>query len=257
MAMVHFSYQANIQGYGPVIAFSFWHLALYIFNRFTDMQEDSRNTPSEALDQKQARLSLFLTGFLLLAGIITLYISEKTLIYYILSVPFAFLYGLKIPFIRYRIKDITYVKTAYAVFFCWCLPVIFIALTYSENIQQYQDLTKFLFLLFFFTTCYELLADIKDIPGDTEYSVNTIAVKYGEKATRIMVILLIAIALFISNLIYPFISYSFSMLIIIFSFLVRPNKPAFYFHALIFITTAAVMIYYFINVWPKMSGFFI
>lgn len=256
MMLVHYSPQANINGYGPVLAFTCWHMALYIFNRYTDKAEDSRNSPGEALSERQGIIALSMTALLLLLGGAAISLSGKSIFYYIASLPLVFLYGLRIPGIRYRIKDITFIKTAYAVLVCWCLPVVLISATYFQEIYFTETLSKFCLLLFFLTTCYELLADIKDIHGDKETGVKTIAVSYGKKVTRMIVIGLLFIAWLVSFFTYNFFSYPFSTLTLVFTFLIDPERPAIYFHGLVITTIIAVMLYYFLYIFPHLSGFF-
>src|SRR5690554_4280862 len=103
MLLVQFSVVANDHGYAPVIAFSCWHLALYVFNRYTDRLEDARNFPQEAMNDYHAGVSLWLAFLLLMVGAVILFFSKMPLVYYLLSLPFVFLYGLRLPGFSRRI----------------------------------------------------------------------------------------------------------------------------------------------------------
>jgi len=255
MLLVHFSLLAEEKGYAPIFAFSCWHLALYVFNRYTDRLEDSRNFPQEAMDAYHGRLALWLSVLLLLIGAMLLSVAGDPLGYYLISLPLVFLYGLRLPGLSRRIKDIVVVKNAYAVVVCWCLPVVLVAMTYADGWLGDESVVRFLFLLAFYITCYEILADIKDVGGDRESGVDTIAVRYGVLLAKLIVCLLIVVAWLVSWLFIDFFSYPFAGLILLSVPFIREGAPALYFHGLIFATLAAVMLYYFSFIFPLVSAF--
>nr|WP_255612683.1 UbiA family prenyltransferase [Alcanivorax sp. 1008] len=255
MLLVHFSVIANVQGYAPIIAFFCWHSALYIFNRYTDRLEDARNFPEEAMDDYHATLSLWISFALLAIGASLLFLLGMPLVYYLASLPLVFLYGLRIPGFHRRIKDVVILKNLYAVLVCWCLPVLLLALTYSNSWAFSDDVVRFVLLLAFYITCYEILADIKDVRGDRQSGVDTIAVRYGVMPARAMVLSIVFIAWLVSHISYDFFSYPFALLIIAFVPFIGEGRPALYFHGLVFATLSAVMLYYFSFVFPFLSGF--
>lgn len=257
MLLVHFSAEAEVSGYGPLIGFSCWHLALYVFNRYTDRAEDGCNAPVEATTGLHARIALWLTGVLLCLGAWVIWLSDKTLAFYLGSLPLVFLYGLKIPGMARRIKDVPFLKNGYAVLCCWCIPVILVSATYQGKLQVSGELTGFLLLLVFFTACYEILADIKDVRGDAESGVETLPVRYGVGVARGGVVLLILVAWLTSFWVYPFFSYPFALLILVFLAFIGPDEPPLYFHGLILATFLAVMLYYSLYVLPSLSSFFL
>src|SRR5690606_22672179 len=67
MLVVEFYPKAHEFGYFPILAYYCWHQALYIFNRYTDRNEDLRNAPRESTVGVHAKASFWLTWCLFAA----------------------------------------------------------------------------------------------------------------------------------------------------------------------------------------------
>lgn len=185
----------------PAIAFTLWHFSLYMYNRYTDRGEDTLNSPVEAMDDFHGKVAVGLTFAMLASGFALLLFGGYTPVYYILSLPFVFIYGQPLFGGRLRIKTITLVKNLFSAIFCWALPTLLVGLTYGGDPFDFNEYPWSTFeTMFFAIMVYELLWDLRDVEGDRKSGVITVPVRYGAGATNLLVAMLLFGAYFFNAL---------------------------------------------------------
>lgn len=245
MTMVSFLPYLSGKGMVPVIAFFCWHFALYVYNRYTDREEDNLNNPNEALDEFHSHIALWLTLGLLAGGLLMLVIAGYEWIYYLASLPFVFLYGQPLLGGRFRIKKITIVKNVYAALCCWCLPFTLLYLTYGGSFPPPKYIIYANVQLFLIVSIFELFWDIRDIDGDRRAGVMTIPVRFGVTVTKALILLAIVLGFAGKFLMYGALDWRFAVYYTVFLFLLRKDSPAFMFHLMIFgqIASASALLF--------------
>src|SRR5690606_25845840 len=91
----------------------------------------------------------------------------------------------------------------------------------------------------------------KDQKGDAAAGVNTMAVCFGVVSVKITVLLVLLMAWLTSAIFYSFFSYSFALLLLASLLFVHPDRSPLFFHGLIWSTLCAVLVFYFLNVYPR------
>ncbi len=183
------NYIKDIKTAAPFVAFTMWHFALYVYNRYTDRGEDTLNSAIEAMDDFHGKIAVALTWLMLIGGLGVLIYGGYPVIYYLVSLPCVFLYGQSLFGGKLRIKAITLVKNMYSVFFCWALPMILAGVTYAGSLDilsQYPPWGNLL-AMFFGIMAYELIWDLRDVDGDRQSGVMTVPVRFGEDACKLLI----------------------------------------------------------------------
>jgi geranylgeranylglycerol-phosphate geranylgeranyltransferase len=176
------------------LAFSFVGSAAYVINDIFDIEIDKINKPlrplaGNALSKKEA---WFLFAFLcLLSVIFSLMVNFLSFLVVIISDVIVFLYS-------YRIKKIPLAGNV-TVSFMTGLAFIFGGIAVG-NIEGAVIPAIFAFMINFIR---EIVKDMEDIEGDRKNNIQTFPLRYGEKASVILIIIL-TIFLFIFTLV-PFI----------------------------------------------------
>ena len=187
----------------------------YIINDIYDIETDGVNKPDQRIIQVHLRVSdtwklyysLIFTG-----GLISLYIAfQRNDLFYWFIYPAAvfLLYGYSRWF-----KGIPFLGNIIVSMFCAAVPGIFFLSEASVLIElKIKDLNSYLpihrlllsYVLFaFLTNLYrEIVKDLQDEAGDKLANINTAAVFYGQKNTKIM-------AIFIALITSLVITFSFS-----------------------------------------------
>jgi 4-hydroxybenzoate polyprenyltransferase len=203
-ALMFSSHMSDFKSAAPVIAFSLWHFSLYMYNRYTDKGEDTLNSKVEAMDDFHGKIAVYLTFIMLASGFGLLIFCGYTPVYYLISLPFVFIYGQPLFGGKLRIKTITLVKNLFSAVFCWALPTLLVGLTYGGDPLDFTQYPWGSFkAMFFGIMIYELLWDLRDTEGDRLSRVMTVPVRYGEAACNLLVALLLLGAYFFHALSVP------------------------------------------------------
>lgn len=233
-AALQFAPYLRERGAAPLLAFFCWHFALYVYNRYTDREEDRLNNPNEALDDADGRRALWLTLVLLATGGLLLAVARFPTLYYVLSLPFVFLYGQPLLGGRLRIKRITVVKNLYAILCCWCLPFTLLYMTYDGTLPLPRALVYANLHLFITVAIYELFWDIRDVKGDRLAGVRTIPVRVGVGVTRGLLLLAIAAGVAAKWMLFGVLDWHYAVFFLFFLAVLDEDAPPFLFHLMIF-----------------------
>lgn len=182
----------------PVILTAFWnqsmHLSLgwqyyvmitasvvagYVFNQITDRDEDAVNYDSKGHFFASLRAALPIcigatvvgAGLALQAGwgfLIYSFVVNIVMNLYSMPMPWGARSGMT------RIKQYQYIKNAFAAL-CWSVPLLVTPHVYVRSWPQWSQVLPMIVVTFGFDYLSELLWDVRDIEGDLEAQVRTIA----------------------------------------------------------------------------------
>lgn len=209
-----------------IISFFLWHYALYIFDRAYDYKKDAKNQPKEAILPGERKFFLILSFFFCLLPLAILPYFKYSVLPYLPFIPITFLYTFPV-YNGIRSKNILFFKNIYSALFIWTLPLAVVAYFYTNSTLSYFEIFKtYFFGLFLYVMVGEAFWDIRDVEGDKIDKVKTIPVVFGVLITKIYLITLILIDLFIFGR-----SVSDSTIIyLILILIVNPNSPRWLFH---------------------------
>jgi 4-hydroxybenzoate polyprenyltransferase len=209
-----------------IIAFFLWHYALYIFDRAYDYKKDAVNQPREAILPAERNFFLGLSFLFSILPLSILYFFGFPVLPYLPFIPITFLYTFPV-YKGIRSKNILLFKNIYSALFIWTLPLAVVAFYYTQTDLSFCDIFKTYFLgLFIYVMVGEAFWDIRDVSGDKVENVKTIPVVFGVAVTKIYLILLILVDLFVFGKSVSDSTVVYVVLILV----VRPDSPRWLFH---------------------------
>ncbi len=217
---------SGVYSWPVIVSFSLWHFALYIFDRAYDYKLDAINQPKEAIRPGERNFFLVVSFVFCLAPLVILPIYGLSVWPYVPFIPITFLYNYPV-YKGIRSKNIIVFKNLYSALFIWVLPLAVVAYYYTDTTLDFWDLAKNQFLgLFIYVMVGEAFWDIRDVHGDREQNIRTIPVVAGVPFTKIYLIALILIDLFVFG---KSVSDSTIVYIVLIIFL-NPDSPRWIFH---------------------------
>lgn len=173
------------------LAFSAWHLALYVFDRAWDFDKDAVSQPQEAIRPDERRFWLTASFVLAALPLAVLPATGHSVLPYLPFLPLTFLYTYPV-FGKTRAKDVLLVKNLYSALLVWSLPLAVIAWAYGGRDLDFWPLFRQTFLgMFVYVMVGEAFWDIRDIEGDRRAGVRTIPVVFGLGATKVYLLALV------------------------------------------------------------------
>ena len=209
-----------------ILSFSLCHFAFHLYNRALDRDSDLISNPSEALKDYNAVPKLkFSSHIIAICAVLNSVFWGGSPILIIAFALMAFLYN---NLMGINIKKVFFIKNLYmaifyAIPFCLFNTCIF---NHQLTLKVYLSFLNYLFTIL----AIEALWDIKDIEGDRQAGVKTIANKYGITYTKIYAAILMIVAWCFQYLIYETIVYYSTFLILYYLIFLRKNCSVWNYH---------------------------
>ncbi len=169
-----------------LIAFTFWHNSVYVFNKVTDVAED-RRLGKKALSNRERLPFLWISLLFMLIPPLILIGYGYPVIPLLLFYPVGILYSLPLFGGKVRIKNMYLVKNIYAAILITLAPAAVVLISYlgypANDSLLWKNYILYLGLLFL---AVEIISDIPDRVGDQLTGVKTLAVVHGFKTARLV-----------------------------------------------------------------------
>ncbi|MBL7777694.1 MAG: UbiA family prenyltransferase [Chitinophagales bacterium] len=195
---------ANVH-WGVVCAFTFWHYALYLFDRAYDAEKDILSQQEEAVPTAQKNYLILVSILISTIPFFIFTFYKLPLLPYLFLFPFTFLYTYPIFYGQKRFKDFFLVKNLYSSVIIWTLSIFFMLKCYA-NIPNADVLFYFKSFggLLLMTTIGEIHWDMRDIASDTKNGVNTLPVVLGLNQTKWIIVVALILSYFLGHLLSSF-----------------------------------------------------
>lgn len=208
-----------------IASFTFWHFALFLFDRVYDREIDAISQPDEYVKNKNANLLYIIVSLFLIGSFITYSFTEYPLKYWFILLPITFLYPFKI-FKEWRFKKVFLVKNLYSAFLIYSLPLMIQSHLISSGSYNLKELFLPHLPLFIYVMIGEVFWDIRDKSVDKAYNTKTIPNILGIPFTKLYIFVLILIDAYITDNYFTYSAYIYFILIIF----VRENTNRLVFH---------------------------
>lgn len=176
-----FEGRVNSDSYLISLSFAMIFSAIYIFNKATDIVEDSINFKSFPIKNKNYPI-IFSVIFAIIP-IPYLFFTNKILLLFYLFIPFllGFLYSHQLKFLKIRrLKEIILLKNIISAL-VWALTPLTISFIFLGKINFLAFIHTFIMVFII-----EVMWDIRDIEGDLVNRISTIPNKFGILFTKII-----------------------------------------------------------------------
>jgi 4-hydroxybenzoate polyprenyltransferase len=209
-------------------------LGAYILNKVTDLEEDERNPGAEPIARSAAPRALKVALILMLAPIpCVAWASLHHLGLYLALMVLGFWYSVRMPLLsrEVRLKDVLLVKNVVTTLAWTAVLVVVPALARPGSpTWLYEFLQTFSLLMII-----SLLWDVRDLEGDAQAGVRTVANTWGVAATKVIctafLLLLTTVALKVhSQVEVTFLPTVVGTLVAILA--VHAGRPARYYHGI-------------------------
>jgi 4-hydroxybenzoate polyprenyltransferase len=175
-----------VSTYG-VVAFS-----IYLLNRFTDV-EDSYNCPSQAAFFRGRNIGIAVPLVLMIASLGLLSYTRKCTLWHLVWTVSGILYSVRmIPWLverrmtRVRIKDVFFLKN-FSVSLLWGITPFTVACRQASAVSPpRKDLLVVVFAFFLTTLINTTSCDVRDLDGDRQAGVRTLATTLGKQRTGLL-----------------------------------------------------------------------
>ncbi len=224
------------------IGFSFLMAFVYLFNKWTDIEEDQINTRGGPLDPAKKDKVLYGSLFFLIFPIFLLSHNFYLLLIYFVVGCIGFFYSYKVKFlgIPFRFKDKFIVKNASSAVM-WASPPALVPSALRGDLWP-LDIVSFI-VIFFIVVPIEIVWDVRDIEGDRRFGIRTIPNVLGIKWTKIICVLLFCIPGFLMLKFSFFKSSLIALAIsIVLILLVKENRSSMFYHNLVFLWCGATLV---------------
>ncbi len=219
-----------------IIVFTIWNYAIYLFDRAYDANLDYTNDAEESIKGKYTIYFLYFSILLTLMPIGILLYLKLSLFPYLIAIPFAFLYNIRIFPNQKAIKHYTLIKNLYSSIFIWTMPIAIILSCYVENPYNFIKVILWSWVTIIYITLGEIIWDMRDMKGDRIENIQTIPVRFGLKNTKIgMLLFLVGLFLPIQIYMNQFNLYIF-IGFVIYIIISGPKIPKWIFHFPIFLS---------------------
>lgn len=216
---------------------SLWSF-IYIFNKATDLKEDTINISGLPIKQSLYRKIVISSHLFLLWPILVLVFWPKILFFYaVLAVIFGYMYSFpfRINGGVFRLKKIFFIKNFVAAL-CWAsVPTVLPSLYFDMNIHPSNLITGISYFVFIFAI--EVVWDIRDIDGDRAVGIKTLPNSLGIKQSKIIClipVLSMLIYQYMNMVIHPIFSAAY-ILTIITILLAKKNSHPYVFQGIVMI----------------------
>jgi 4-hydroxybenzoate polyprenyltransferase len=165
----------------------------YVINDYFDIKTDSINKPDRMIAGRIWSLTSVKLVYALLIGlgvILSIFLAIKlNLLKYLFIYPLAVL-GLW--FYSYRMKCLAIIGNVWVAAFCaFVVGIVALPDIILDNSHQVKELLWYYMAFAFLSTWYrEVIKDIEDVEGDRRMKCETVVVRYGLKAGKIIAIVL-------------------------------------------------------------------
>lgn len=226
-------------GTAYAIASSFASLMVFIYvaNKVTDKNEDSVNTHAGTIpdsSRPSALLFAFVCAILPLAYLASLKNLILVAVYLVVFV-LGYLYSFPITWYgkHFRLKQILFVKNCTSALI-WALPPIGVYIAMQDRADAYA--LWWFAIVFSISVTIEILWDVRDMKGDDQFGVRTIANTYGVRTAQASSLAFLGIAAFAAYMTgsgaYSFVAIALSA---VFVLSVSERRSAWFFHASAFV----------------------
>lgn len=180
-----------------VTSFALWHYGIYLLDRVYDCEKDIHSQKEESIPVKQKQILLYLSYIILALPIPMLWLAKKTVIPYLIILPFAFLYTIPVLGFKKRLKDLFLIKNLYSAVVIWPLSIFVCLYAYSPlTLNQLISYDRF-YQLMIITFIVEAFWDIRDVDGDLKFGVKTLPNTLGINVTKAILLVLLVICFFL------------------------------------------------------------
>ncbi len=228
--------------------FSFLMAFVYLFNKWTYIEEDQVNTKGGPLDPGKRNKVLYASLFFLVVPVFLFSHNLYLLLIYLIVAGIGFLYSYKIKILGklFRFKDKFIVKNVSSAVM-WAAPPALVPAALRGAFWP-SDLISFI-VIFFIVVPIEIVWDVRDIEGDRRFGIKTIPNVLGVQPTKIICILLSCIPGFLmwkfSYFNSSLIALAISMALIL---LVNRSRGPMFYHNLVFLWCGATTVRLIFNV---------
>ncbi|GEM_PF-2440575 len=224
------------------IGFSSLMAFVYLFNKFTDIEEDQINTKGGPLDPAKKNKVLYGSLFFLIVPLFFLFHNPYLLLIYGVVAGIGFLYSYKVPILGkpFRFKDQFIIKNVSSAIM-WASPPAFVPAALRGAFWP-MDIVSFV-VIFLIVIPIEIVWDVRDIEGDRRFGIKTIPNVLGVQWTKIICISLFCVP-GILMLNFSFFKSSIIALIISIALIlpVKQNRGPMFYHNLVFLWCGATLI---------------
>jgi 4-hydroxybenzoate polyprenyltransferase len=224
------------------MGFSFLMAFVYLFNKWTDIDEDQINIKGGPIDPAKKNRVFYGSLLFLVYPLFFLYHNLYLLLIYCVVGAIGFFYSYKILIFGkpFRFKDKFLVKNLSSAVM-WASPPAFVPAALRGNIWP-LDIVSFI-VVFFIVVPIEIVWDVRDIEGDKRFGIKTIPNVLGIQWTKIICIALFCIpgffmlkfSFFKSSLI----ALSISIALIL---MIKESRGPMFYHNLVFIWCGTTII---------------
>ncbi|MBI2134590.1 UbiA family prenyltransferase [Candidatus Woesearchaeota archaeon] len=209
---------------------------VYLYNKATDIKEDSLNRKKDAADRKYSgRIITASIIFLLLPMPYLIYFDIELLMLYLAAafVGYSYSSSIRIGGLSIRLKEVFIIKNTSSAI-VWSSVIVGTHIILRGNFRLF-DLINFI-VIFLIIFAVEIFWDIKDIKGDKKSGIRTIPNQLGLKwAKSIISILLLVSLLLMLKYSFPVYFIWAAILCWLFAMLAKESWSIFYYHSVIFI----------------------
>lgn len=198
--------------YYLIISFSFWHFALFLFDRIYDRELDKISQPDEYVKDNYAKVMYGIVAVALIISFISFFYSGYRIIYWLLLLPITFLYPLKL-YRELRVKNIFLIKNLFSAMLIFCFPLLLQIYLLSNGNFDYKNVVEPIVSLFIYVMIGEVFWDIRDCSTDKQFNIKTIPNTFGIGFTKVYILALIIIDGFLTNSFFSTSAYIYLFLI--------------------------------------------
>jgi 4-hydroxybenzoate polyprenyltransferase len=224
------------------MGFSFLMAFVYLFNKWTDIDEDQINVKGGPIDPAKKNRVLYGSLLFLTCPLFFLYHNRYLLLIYFIVAGIGLLYSYKVAIFGrpFRFKDKFLVKNLSSAVM-WASPPAFVPAALRGAVWP-LDIVSFI-VVFFIVVPIEIVWDVRDIEGDKRFGIKTIPNVLGIQWTKIICIALFCIpgffmlkfSFFKSSLI----ALSISIALIL---MIKESRGPMFYHNLVFLWCGTTII---------------
>ncbi len=229
------------------LSFTALTLSIYIFNKVTGMKEDRINNKKDTVAKKNKIALSALGAILFFIPLVYLGTINKNLaLLYLGAGVLGFFYSFEVRIfsLQLPLKRILFVKNV-ASAFGWSATIMLIPFILGN--AWTPDTSGIWLILFLTILSVEILWDIKDIKGDKENKIKTIPNTYGIAIAKKMVWSLLFFVLIMMIAFRNSPTYFIGIVLMaIATYLVKEKSQLFFYHAIVFVWIALLVLEVFI-----------
>jgi 4-hydroxybenzoate polyprenyltransferase len=178
--------------YPLILSFSFWHFALFLFDRVYDRHIDKLAQPDEYVPDHQAKFLYGLVAALTLGSLAFYIVGGFDIRYWLMLFPITFLYPLAL-YRGKRIKSFFLIKNLYSALLIYALPIFLQGFILSRYQIPSDEVLMPIYSLMVYVMIGEIFWDIRDTTVDKENGTHTLPNTLGLFPTKVILVSLILI----------------------------------------------------------------